>query len=300
VQKKIFLVGLPLIATVTLGIMSGRNYNNPVKQSVSAPEQISLTSVSATLANDLIVKTNGPTNLNSTNSPQPNLANKEQLADLNALASLNNKATKDLSKPGWIHFSYQVVSDNAPGSNGALNNDQTIPVNYTSDSWYHLNGQGFVFESVSLTIAENGEVTQIGTLRDGTSRNLTTNEEFTVEPYPLTFDFGFIRDATQAKVEKHQEIQQEAMLNGKSTLRYAIRDTYPEARKVLGFDQLLTGTEQQAYFDPVTGRLLQLATVANLADGTQQASSTVKSIAIENAQNAPDSIFGYLNQEIVK
>lgn len=300
-KAKIVLLSTAVVVVAALGLGLGSNYSKWVMQPASAYVPAPQNNVQVVPASIVNVK---PAAVSSkpeaVNAQQGNAANPERAADLEALAALKDKAAKELSKPGWIHFSYQVVSENAPDSNGRLSNGQVIPVNYTADGWFRLNEEGLVFESVSLMIDEKGQVGQVGIFRDGVGRNLPTNDERAKDPFELFFDFGFTRDAIQAKAEKSEVVQKDAVLDGKSALLYIVRNNYSEPRKFVMFDQLLTGIEKQAYFEVATGRLLKLSTIVTLADGTEQIDSEVRSIVIETDQTPPDSILDYLQKEIVK
>jgi hypothetical protein len=225
----------------------------------------------------------------------------EQPADFELLKALNAKSAEKFLKPGWIHFAFQSISDNDDGSNGDLGNGQVIPLNYISESWYRLNEKGEIVESVSLMIANDGQIVQVGTLSDGVARNLTTNYISEGQsPIPLYLDFGFVRDATQAKEEGLQVTQTTASLDGRKVLVFVIRQSYEMAQKIVGYDQPVTSIEQQALYDPDTGQLVQRVTVVKLADGTERVGSGITSVTIEPIGAPPDNVLDYLNMEVVK
>lgn len=225
----------------------------------------------------------------------------EQPADFELLKALNAKSAEKFLRPGWIYFKFQSISDNDNGNNGDLGNGQVIPLNYISESWYRLNEKGEIVESVSLMITDSGQIVQVGTLRDGVGRNLTTNYISEEQgPIPLYLDFGFVRDATQAKEEGLQVTQTTALFDGREVLMFVIRQSYEMAQEIVGYDQPVTSTEQQALYDPDTGQLVQRVTVVKLADGTERVGSGIRSVTIEPINTPPDNVLDYLSVEGVK
>lgn len=219
-----------------------------------------------------------------------------QPADLEALAGWVAKVDAEVSKPGWVHLTYTSSTDSDQDNNGILPNGQPIPLRSLADEWYQLNDDGLVIASVGLMLTEDRQVVQVGTYYDGIGYNSTTSDTYELRPFKLHLDFHFLDD-TQAMLKQGVPVtQQMVTLNNQEVVVYAFREDYPPDRQNSPlYEQPVLAGEVMAYFDPVTGNLLEMNTIFVLADGTRRLLTSVQSIRYEGADTPPPEILNYLN-----
>ena len=191
------------------------------------------------------------------------------------LLILTDKANRSLINPGWLYIKESGEGDGDLSGRGSLPNGQDIPINYTSEIWYHFDDQLRVIEFVSIQRDANGQAVQIGVHSNGTSWNSATGETSALEPFVLsTLDYGFAEQAT-AFAASSQVDEMAVVLNGKPALLFSSLESYPEPLLMAEANQSVVANEGRAYLDPETGQLLQHEIIAHLSDGTQRVVSRV-------------------------
>ncbi len=203
-----------------------------------------------------------------------------------------------LQGSGWLHVVTHHVRDKDERS--LLPNGQTIPPNYISETWYHLNEQGQAIEVIALMRSEDGGLVQISTFRGNVWRNLTVGEKWDGEPFVPQLDLGFSADAARAQIGESRLIQRTVVLKGRTVWQFAIRDERSSSLQVKGYSQPAISAERRAYLDPQSGALLLLERVLVMADGRERIIEQVEPITIEYGVDPPAEVVAFLQQEVTK
>jgi len=199
---------------------------------------------------------------------------------------------------GWLHMVTHHMRDKDRVS--SLPNGQAIPLNYISETWYHLNDQGQAVEVIAFMRSEDGEPVQISTFRGNIWRNLTVGEKWGGEPFTPRLDLGFSADAAQAHGWGSTLSQQTVTLAGRTALRFTMRDEFGSPLLMEGYAQPVISAERRAYFDARSGALLLLERVLVTADGKERVVERVDPITIEYGAEPPAEVLAFLQQEVTK
>lgn len=199
---------------------------------------------------------------------------------------------------GWLYMVTHHMRDKDRVS--SLPNGQVIPLNYLSETWYHLNDQGQAVEVIAFMRSEDGEPVQISTFRGNIWRNLTIGEKWGGEPFTPRLDLGFSADAAQAHGWGSTLSQQTVTLAGRTALRFTMRDEFGSPLLMEGYTQPVISAERRAYFDTRSGALLLLERVLVTADGKERVVERVDPITIEYGAEPPAEVLAFLQQEVTK
>jgi hypothetical protein len=202
-----------------------------------------------------------------------------------------------LQGSGWLHMVTHHMRDKDRVS--SLPNGQVIPLDYLSETWYHLNDQEAV-EVIAFMRSEDGEPVQISTFRGNIWRNLTIGEKWGGEPFTPRLDLGFSADAAQAHGWGSALSQQTVTLAGRPALRFTMRDEFGSPLLMEGYAQPVISAERRAYFDARSGALLLLERVLVTADGKERVVERVDPTTIEYGVEPPAEVLALLQQEVTK
>jgi hypothetical protein len=203
-----------------------------------------------------------------------------------------------LQGSGWLHMVTHHMRDKDRVS--SLPNGEAIPLNYISETWYHLNDQGQAVEVIAFMCSEDGEPVQISTFRGNIWRNLTVGEKWGGEPFTPRLDLGFSADAAQAHEWGSTLSQQMVTLAGRTALRFTMRDEFGSPLLMEGYAQPVISAERRAYFDTRSGALLLLERVLVAADGKERVVERAEPITIEYGVETPAEVLAFLQQEVTK
>lgn len=203
-----------------------------------------------------------------------------------------------LQGSGWLHMVTHHMRDKDRGS--SLPNGQAIPLNYISETWYHLDDQGQAVEVIAFMRSEDGEPVQISTFRGNIWRNLTVGEKWDGEPFMPRPDLGFSADAAQAREWGSTLSQQTVTLAGRTTLRFTMRDEFGSPLLMEGYAQPVISAERRAYFDARSGALLLLERILVTADGRERVVERVDQITVQQGVEPPSDVLALLQQEVTK
>ena len=203
-----------------------------------------------------------------------------------------------LKRNGWIHVVTHRTRDKDKVS--SLPNGQAIPLNYISETWYHLDDQGQAVEVIAFMRSEGGEPVQISTFRGNIWRNLTVGEKWDGEPFMPRPDLGFSADAAQAREWGSTLSQQTVTLAGRTALRFTMRDEFGSPLLMEGYAQPVISAERRAYFDARSGALLLLERILVTADGRERVVERVDQITVQQGVEPPSDVLALLQQEVTK
>jgi len=204
--------------------------------------------------------TNGKSALGNTILPQ------------DMLDRLNQKAIELTSRPGWVYTKETTVYDIDRENNGVLPNGQPIPLSHTIESWFHINADGLVFESVSIMWAENGDIVQVSAFANGSAWNSTTSEILHQEPFYLgLLDYGFTRDMQDYTERlKVQPDLFNVVLEGKELIVFTLNERHDMPVNALDYNEPVYGVRTSAYFDEESGLLVETERIMIFEDGTER------------------------------
>lgn len=272
-----------LIAIVMLSAIGGRAFSTVVAQSES-PGGHPRVQASASVP-----------------GPMPSVRSDVPQEDaLETLQNLIARWSAAILRPegGWLHMMthHTRYKDQA----GSLPNGQAIPLNYISDTWYHLNDQGQAVEVIALMRSEDGRTIQAATFRDNVWRNLTVGEKWEGEPFSPRLDLGFSTDAIQALQLGTPLIQEMVTLEGRKALRFTIKEQFASPLSMEGYAQSAIGAERRAYFDAQSGSLLLYERCLVFSDGKERLVEKVVPIIYEFDVKPPIEVLALLQQEVKK
>lgn len=275
------IVGLIVIAM--LSAMGGPAFSTAVAQSEGPDERAGVQMSASAL---------GPMTSVRSDVPQEDA--------LETLQNLIARWSAAILRPegGWLHMvtHHTRYKDQV----GSLPNGQAIPLNYISDTWYHLNDQGQAVEVVALMRSEDGRTIQAATFRDNVWRNLTVGEKWKGEPFSPRLDLGFSADATQALQWGTPLIQEMVTWEERKALRFTIKEQFTSPLSIEGYASSVIGAERRAYFDAQSGSLLLFERYLVFLDGKEHLVEKVVPIIYEFDVKPPLEVLALLQQEVEK
>lgn len=167
-----------------------------------------------------------------------------------------------LASTGWVHVVAQ--HDRTKGQSDPLPNGTLIPVDYISETWYLLQ-EGQVVALVTFMKDLDGSVIQTSTYQAGLWRNLTIGEEWQGETGPFGFDHGFVQNVLDSGLYGSQVGREES----ETEIVFSIRDDFPQAVPMEGYEFMIIGGERRLVFDKATGALQAIERILVSADGIQ-------------------------------
>jgi len=212
------------------------------------------------------------------------------------LQELNARATKDI-KSVWLHIQEKKTFDTDTQNNGILPNGVAIPNEQINDTWYHVNDQGLVIESVSIMRTADGQIVQVGVSSNGTGWNSATDETGPQEQFKIEgLDSNFLNDLKWLeKFGDTAEITNVVLPNSNPGVQIVIATTYDTPVKTVDYSKVSTRAETRAVFDSSTGYLVSKDIVFWFEDGSRRIFSQLKQeITIEPPT---DEVLNYLAEK---
>ncbi len=203
-----------------------------------------------------------------------------------------------LQKGDWLHMVTHHMRDKDRAS--SLPGGEAIPLNYISETWYHLDDRGRAVEVIAFMRSEDGETVQVSTFRDNIWQNLTVGEKWGGEPFTPCLDLGFSTDAAQSYKQGSTLGQQRVTLAGRTALRFTIRDEFDSPLLIEGYAQPVIRAERRAYLDMHNGAPLLLERVLVAADGKERIVEQVWPVTVECGVEPPAEVLAFLQQEMTE
>lgn len=203
-----------------------------------------------------------------------------------------------LKGEGWLHVVAHHTRDKEESS--PLPNGQTIPLNYISETWYHLSDQGQAVEVIAFMRSEDGDPVQISTFRDNMWRNLTVGEKWAGAPYTPRLDLGFSTLAGRAHEWDCTLSQQTTTSAGKPVLQFTLREEFDSPLQMEGYAQPAVAAERRASFDVHSGALLLLERILVTVEGEEHIVERVGPITSEYGVVPPAEVLALLQQEVTE
>ncbi len=205
----------------------------------------------------------------------------------------------------WLHIHWMETFDQDAPNNGVLPNGMAIPNQRVSDTWYHVDSQGAVIESVSIMRTMDGKIVQVGVASKGTGWNSATGaadpEKYSSqEQFDLDQGFsdaGFLRQDLMwlEKDGNTATIEDLSLPNGHAGVEVTISITNSAPIKTVDYEKPSVKTEFRATFDTVTGYLVSREETVWFVDGSQRKfSQLTQEITVEPPT---DEVLGYLAQK---
>jgi len=214
---------------------------------------------------------------------------------IQALVAQN--AAKLHTGPGWLHIQLHHLRNKDKSS--ALSNGQAIPLNYISDTWYHLNEQGQAVEVVAFMRTEEGDPVQISTFKDNMWRNLTIAEEWAGDPFTPQLDLGFSADANRAEGGGTLR-QQMSQIAGQPVVQFTLREDFDAPLQMEGYAHPMVAAERRASFAEHSGDLVQMERVFVTEDGQELVVEHIDVISNEYPVEPAAEVLALLQQEVTQ
>lgn len=197
----------------------------------------------------------------------------KQVLPTDAISDLVNKSAKTINQPGWIHVQDTTVYDIDQKNNGILPDGTVIPLLYINDSWYHINNEGLVDQSVSMMKSDTGETLQTTVFANNVSWSSSANENTAQGPYYLgSLDYHFAADVQD--VLSRLSVQPE-FVNAKDSTNsgisiFAVNEKLDPPLLTVDYKTLVYSVSTIANFENATGFLTELNRVMKFEDGSER------------------------------
>ncbi len=175
---------------------------------------------------------------------------------------------------GWLRV--VELHDRTKDTAGPLPSGADIPIDYISDTWYHLDG-GELVELVALMKDLDENVVQASTYRDGIWRNLTFGEEWQAQADPVTLDYGFVRDILNSPLYGSLVERDE----NEAEIIFSIRDLFEQPVRIEGYDFMVVQGVRRLVFDKTTGAVLTVERIFESESGVQHLVEQITILRIE-------------------
>ncbi|NCP16467.1 hypothetical protein GW866_05420 [bacterium] len=218
----------------------------------------------------------------SVNAPTPLPVSNASVEQV--IQNLNAKSISEI-KSTWLHIQERQVFDTDLPNNGVLPNGMAIPNEQINDTWYHVNDQGLVIETVSIMRTTDGQVVQVGVSSNGTGWNSATDEIGAQEQFNLVgLDGGFLGDLMWLETfGKKPELVNITLPNRHPGVQVTILDKFDTPMKGDAYSKPAVSAETRATFDSVTGYLISKETMFWFEDGSSRVfSRVIQEITIES------------------
>lgn len=212
------------------------------------------------------------------------------------LAILSQKATALTSQSGWVFVRLITISDTDRPNNGILPDGNVIPSSNVVESWYHVNEDGLVYESVSTMFTLDGQVVQTGVFAGSSSWNSATDEKSYQAPYFLG-DMSDLASRAQEMIDRTGQMPEMTVTEADGRKIYTFTVYYKPDEPINGsdFDQAVTEMITIVSLDGDTGLPIQYDQIMVLEDGAERAFYRT-SIKIQIGATPPDSIVKLIEQ----
>lgn len=208
----------------------------------------------------------------------PNSPEGEIIQELHAL--VDRWQTPLLHSEGWLHVAEQ--HDRNLADAGELASNQSLPIDYIKEGWYHLDGNGVVLEAVIWMKDQSGVVVQEAAVVNGFWLNRTTNERFEGGSFQLRLDFGFIDNAERGPGWYSSLSRREVSTADGAAVLFVIRDNMGSREESESLSSANSSVETRARFMPETGALQEIEVVAITDSGEEEVLTTVRYLTLES------------------
>ena len=182
---------------------------------------------------------------------------------------LKNFEESIYTQTGWLHYKYTYESDLENGI--VFPDDSIMPKEYVWESWYLVNEEGIVIESVTSLIDLEGSIIQQAVFANGTEYNLTFNINHTnLEDYPLLLDLGVARMMLQGYENGLPLSSETDEIDGRAVIRFILNQQYDDLNYISGSSQPVQAANMELVLDQNSGEILESKTVFILEDNTQE------------------------------
>ena len=193
---------------------------------------------------------------------------------------------------GWLHL--VEFHDRNKDQIGKLPNGEEIPMDYISDTWYHLSEDGEIVALVAMMKDTNENIVQIGTYFDGLWRNVTMGEEWAGEADEVGLDYGFIKDIGNSEFYGSIVSREENAADGNQEIVFSITDIFHSPTKIEGFDMLIAKGVKQISFDQQSGAISFIERFLVDEYGNERLLERMKISLIEKIASPPPEVLDYL------
>jgi len=206
------------------------------------------------------------------NAEEESEANQQALP-IDSISNLINKSAKTINQSGWVHVEETTVYDIDQENNGILPDGKMIPLSYINDSWYHINDEGLVDQSVSMMKSDTGEILQTTIFSNNVSWSSSANEDTAQGPFYLgALDYNFAADVqdilSRQSVQPEFVNEKESIKSGIST--FAVNEKLDPALLTVDYKMPVYSVSTFASFDNTTGFLTELNRVMKFEDGSER------------------------------
>ncbi len=197
----------------------------------------------------------------------------QQASPIDVIAEFINRAAKTLNQPGWVHVQETTVYDIDRENNGILPDGTVVPLSYIVDSWYHVNDDGLVDQSVSIMVSYEGEALQTSVFANNSLWNSSTGQETAQGPYYLgSLDYHFAADVQE--ILARSSIYPE-FVNSEDYLRsgisiFTIEEELNPPLLTVDYTAPVYAVRTVATFENATGFLTDLKRIMRFGDGSER------------------------------
>ena len=192
-------------------------------------------------------------------------------------ATLLNKMVHDFeeqtfTQSGWLHYKCAYKSDLE--NENVLPDGSLMPNEYVWESWYLVNENGYVTESVTSFLDTEGNIIQQFIFTNGTEYNLTFNNSYDTqsEQFKLSLEFNLAKmmlDEYDRGLTLSASVDD---IDGRSVIRFSSGHRYDVLNYISESSQPVQRTNKELILDRTSGQLLESKTFFILEDGTEELS----------------------------
>lgn len=198
---------------------------------------------------------------------------------------------------GWLHIATQTEAFITASE--TLPNGDPVPTKWRSDTWFLLDSQGYVLQSVGFQDTGSPTTSQVVVFKDGVTKNLTFGfSTLREEKYKLELS-SFLTSALRYRDTLRLEMG-EALLDGKPVLEVSKTEMLGEPVYVgnppdHGPGELI-GSTSTVYFSVEEGLPLKHEQYYIYSDGRIELVQLITYIIIEKIDAPPAEVLEYLAQ----
>jgi hypothetical protein len=198
----------------------------------------------------------------------------QQVLPTDVISDLVNKSAKTINQPGWVHVQETTVYDIDQENNGILPDGKIVPLSYVNDSWYHINSNGLVDQSLSAMKSDTGEILQTTIFTNNSLWSSSANQDTPQGPYYLgSLDYNFAADVQDvlSRLSTQPEFvnSKDSADSGIST--FVVNEKYDTPLLTVDYKIPVYSVSTIASFDNTTGFLVELKRVMKFEDGSERA-----------------------------
>lgn len=222
----------------------------------------------------------------------------QQVLPTDVISDLVTRAAKALNQPGWVHVQETTVYDIDHENNGILPDGTIMPLSYTNDSWYHINGDGLVDQSVSVMVSDTGEVLQTSVFINNSLWNSSANQDTPQGPYYLgSLDYNFAADVqdvlTRLSTQPEFVNSEDYSKSGIST--FAVNEKLDTPSLTVDYKVPVYAVSTVATFDNETGFLTDLKRVMKFEDESERTYFHI-TLKIETGTEPPKDVLALIEE----